>query len=109
MTTWAKMSKTKRCWMVYRAVRKLEPEASITAIQEEIKDEFGVKIAPAWILKRLAVFTSQIDRNIGRVVLREELILDREGLLVQHWRTTRAEQLDASASAVQQQIQPDIG
>jgi len=89
MTAWAKMSKTKRCWVVYQIVRRLEPKASIENIQNEMQRIFGVKVPTDWLLKRLRNFTTIPDRNSHRVVLQQELIKTDNGF-TQHWRTNRA-------------------
>ena len=88
MTTWAKMSKTKRCWMVYRTVCFLEPDAIFPKIRNDLEQRYGVTLSPSWLLKRLDNFTNYPDIHSRRPVLREELRRCEQGA-IQVWHPTR--------------------
>lgn len=68
MTTWANMSKTKRSWMVYRAVRCLVPDATFEGIRDDLQTTHGVKISAFWLRERL-------DRFVAAKVLSEEHVM----------------------------------
>lgn len=57
MTEWHKLSPKRQTWMVYRVVRKLEPNAQIEKIRDALMEEVGVRMKLHWCRIRLNKLT----------------------------------------------------
>lgn len=70
MIQWDQISNTRQRWMVYRAVRQLEPNANFQNIRTALCQDFSVQISPAWIQRRLDWFTEvdilRVERTRSR-------------------------------------------